>query len=70
MLTQKIQNTVIRVEFYFTNSFRVSFALLVNAKNIEIKKQNKAIEIAVQELKKIPLKKRCAKLLEAQQAKN
>lgn len=50
--------------------FGVSFALLVNAKNIEIKKQNKAIEIAVQELKKDTVKEKdVQKLLEAQQAK-
>lgn len=50
--------------------FGVSFALLVNAKNIEIKKQNKAIEIAVQELKKDTVKEKdMQKLLEAQQAK-
>ena len=50
--------------------FGVSFALLVNAKNIEIKKQNKAIEIAVQELKKDTIKEKdVQKLLEAQQAK-
>lgn len=50
--------------------FGVSFALLVNAKNIEIKKQNKAIEVAVQELKKDTVKEKdVQKLLEAQQAK-
>ena len=50
--------------------FGVSFALLVNAKNIEIKKQNKAIEIAVQELKKDTVKEKdVQKLLETQQAK-
>ncbi len=50
--------------------FGVSFALLVNAKNIEIKKQNKAIEIAVQELKKDTVKEKdVQKLLEDQQAK-
>ena len=50
--------------------FGVSFALLVNAKNIEIKNQNKAIEIAVQELKKDTVKEKdVQKLLEAQQAK-
>ena len=50
--------------------FGVSFALLINAKNIEIKKQNKAIEIAVQELKKDTVKEKdVQKLLEAQQAK-
>lgn len=50
--------------------FGISFALLVNAKNIEIKKQNKAIEIAVQELKKDTVKEKdVQKLLEAQQAK-
>ena len=50
--------------------FGVSFALLVNAKNIEIKKQNKAIEIAVQELKKDTIKEKdVQKLLETQQAK-
>ncbi len=50
--------------------FGVSFALLVNAKNIEIKKQNKDIEIAVQELKKDTVKEKdVQKLLEAQQAK-
>jgi hypothetical protein len=50
--------------------FGVSFGLLVNAKNIEIKKQNKAIEIAVQELKKDTVKEKdVQKLLEAQQAK-
>lgn len=50
--------------------FGVSFALLVNAKNIEIKKQNKAIEIAVKELKKDTVKEKdVQKLLEAQQAK-
>ena len=50
--------------------FGVSFALLVNAKNIEIKKQNKAIEISVQELKKDTVKEKdVQKLLEAQQAK-
>ena len=50
--------------------FGVSFALLVNAKNIEIKKQNKAIEIAVQELKKDTVKEKdVQKLLEDQQTK-
>lgn len=50
--------------------FGVSFALLVNAKNIEIKKQNKAIEVAVQELKKDTVKEKdVQKLLEDQQAK-
>ena len=50
--------------------FGVSFALLINAKNIEIKNQNKAIEIAVQELKKDTVKEKdVQKLLEAQQAK-
>lgn len=50
--------------------FGVSFALLVNAKNIEIKKQNKAIEFAVQELKKDTVKEKdVQKLLEDQQAK-
>lgn len=50
--------------------FGVSFALLVNAKNIEIKKQNKAIEIAVKELKKDTVKEKdVQKLLEAQQSK-
>lgn len=50
--------------------FGVSFALLVNAKNIEIKKQNKAIEVAVQELKKDTVKEKdVQKLLESQQAK-
>lgn len=50
--------------------FGVSFALLVNAKNIEIKKQNKAIEVAVQELKKDTVKEKdVQKLLEVQQAK-
>lgn len=50
--------------------FVVSFALLVNAKNTEIKKQNKEIAVAVQQLKKDTVKEQdLQKLLETQQAK-
>jgi hypothetical protein len=51
--------------------FGVSFALLVNAKNIEIKKQNKAIAIAVQELKKDTVKEKdVQKLVEISSSEN
>ncbi|MFN3271865.1 MAG: M56 family metallopeptidase [Cloacibacterium caeni] len=71
MLTQKnTKYSYARRIFALPILFGVSFALLVNAKNIEIKKQNKAIEIAVQELKKDTIKEKdMQKLLEAQQAK-
>lgn len=71
MLTQKnTKYSYARRILALSILFGVSFALLVNAKNIEIKKQNKAIEIAVQELKKDTVKEKdVQKLLEAQQAK-
>jgi len=71
MLTQKnTKYSYVRRILALPILFGVSFALLVNAKNIEIKKQNKAIEVAVQELKKDTVKEKdVQKLLEAQQAK-
>lgn len=70
LTTQKTKFSYARRILALPILFGVSFALLVNAKNIEIKKQNKAIEIAVQELKKDTVKEKdVQKLLEAQQAK-
>lgn len=50
--------------------FVVSFALLVNAKNIEIKKQNKEIAVTVQQLKKDTIKAEdVQKMLQSNQEK-
>lgn len=50
--------------------FVVSFALLVNAKNTEIKKQNKEIAVAVQQLKKDTIKAEdVQKMLQSNQEK-